>query len=63
MDTQQQSDEQLDNPALRKVNPGPSSARIYRSNTPLSAQPIGKFGTKEHWRIAYLGGLIIEDSC
>ncbi|KAH7479229.1 uncharacterized protein KRP23_6026 [Phytophthora ramorum] len=25
---------------LRKVNPGPSSARIYRSNVPFSAQPL-----------------------
>ncbi|RLN80971.1 hypothetical protein BBJ28_00001280 [Nothophytophthora sp. Chile5] len=25
---------------LRKVNPGPASARIYRSNVPFSAQPL-----------------------
>jgi hypothetical protein len=38
-----EADEELNDTGsghLRKVNPGPSSARIYRSNVPFSAQPL-----------------------
>lgn len=29
---------------LKKVNPGPSSGKIYRSNVPFSAQLMGAYG-------------------
>ncbi|ETK80746.1 hypothetical protein L915_13657 [Phytophthora nicotianae] len=40
-DKDTEADEQdVGNGQLRKVNPGPSSARIYRSNIPFSAQTV-----------------------